>query len=214
MTIAFCNRVVQCSLAHGYAFPLGASRLKQVANGIQLPSILAQYIESIGSVELASGATIVPHSGDYEAMFPVDFDLMLSPAAILEQAQRPVPPGDWAIDTQWIIEYNDATTRASRSGMRFRLIDSTDLRGRIEMSVSYTLQAEAMLLPKAPQVMTEAEAQLGSCYSFRDYTNRDEWLGLNKELLFDAFTAIPLDPRVIFSGICVAAFSGAQVSTD
>lgn len=208
-TIAYLNRVVQCSLKHGYAFPESASRLKQVATGIQLPTVLAKYIESIGSFETLSGCTVVPHCVPYNQL--QDSRLMIDPAEILEAANREVPPGDWALDVEWIVSYNDATTRAGRSGMNFRAVDNTTLVGTSEMLVSYTVLND-MLLPKAPQVMSEAEAQLGAAYRFRDYHDRINWPGENQELLFDAFTAIPFDPRVLISDVCVAAFQGGFVS--
>lgn len=213
LTLAFCNRIVQTSILHGYAFPLEASRLKQVATGIQLPSVLAQYIESIGEITLANSAVVVPYSASYRELFPPDSVLMLDPAVILAEANRVVPPGEWAIDVNWIVDYNDATTRASRTGMRFRSVDNNDFKGRAEMVVSYEMQ-DHMLLPKAPQVMSQAEAQLGATYRFREYTERNQWFGENKDLLFDAFTAIPFDPQIVFSDICVAAFKGAQITTD
>lgn len=212
MVIAYYNRIVQCAITHGYSYPLGASRLKQVATGIQLPTVLAQYIESIGSLELSTGATIVPFVDEYPVL--AEHELMLGPRAILEGSERVVPPGEWALDVDWIVGYNDATTRASRSGMKFRNVDNTDLRGRNEMTVSYVPTSDSMLLPKAPQIMSEAEAQLGATYQFRNYQEIDHWIGENKALLYDAFTAIPLDARVVFSDICVAAFRGAQVTVD
>lgn len=208
-TIAFYNRVVQCALKHGYAFPDSSSRLKQVATGIQLPAVLAKYIESIGSFETLSGCTVVPHCVPYNQFR--DCRLMINPEEILEAAHRPVPPGDWALDVEWIVSYNDATTRAARSGMNFRAVDNSTLIGTPEMLVSY-VNITDMLLPKAPQVMSEAEAQLGAAYQFRDYHQRVNWPGENHELLFDAFTAIPFDPRVLISDVCVAAFQGGFVS--
>lgn len=213
LIIAFCNRIVQTAIQHGYNFPLEASRLKQVATGIQLPSVLAQYIESIGAVVMASGATVVPFAADYRDLFPNGNKLMVDPATILREAQRPVPNGDWALDVDWIIEFNDATTRASRTGIRFRAVDNSGFTGRVEMLTSYIME-QGMLLPKAPQVMSEAEAQLGASYRFRNYCDFDGWFGENKALLFDAFTAIPFDPQIVFSDLCVAAFKGAHISTD
>jgi len=205
---------VQTSLKHGYAFPINASRLKQVASGIQLPSVLAQYIEAIGSFQLSSTATVVPLSKDYAEMFPPGSILMVDPAELLLEANRDVPHGDWALDVEWIVAYNEATTRASRTGMRFRNVDQNDLVGRSEMVVSYYETPDDMLQPVAPQVMSEAEAQLGAAYMFRDYNQLGMWPGDNAELLFDAFTAIPFDPRVVVSDICVASFKGLQITMD
>lgn len=213
LTIAYANRVVQISLHHGYSFPEHASRLKQIATGIQLPNVLCQYIESIGEFTLSSTATVVPFSGDYRTLFPADSRLMIGPDEILRLADRPVPEGPWALDPDWIVMYNDSTSRASRTGMKFRPVDNTDFRGRPELIVSYQIQDD-MLLPTAPQVITEAEAQLGATYRFRDYDQLEGWFGEHRQLLYNAFVGIPFDPQIVFSDICVAAFKGATVSTD
>lgn len=216
MAIAYCNRVVQVSQTYGYSFPLEASRLKQVATGIQLPNVLAQYIESIGAVELSSGVSIIPFAGNYRTLFPLNFPLQLDPATLLEEAERPIPDGEWALDTEWIVLYNDATTRASRSGIKFRSVDNTDYRGRSEMAVSWIHDQlnQVQVLPLAPQVLSEAEAQLGAAYNFRRYDQIEHWLGENKELLFNSCVGIAFDPQVAISDVCVAAFRGAVLSTD
>lgn len=211
LSLAYCNRVAQTAISKCYAFPRGASYLKQVCTGIYLPDILAKYIEAIGSVSLLSGATIVPYAGNYKDMFPEGSDLMLDPASILLEAGREVDTtSEWPIDDRWIVDYNSATTRASRSGMNFRIVNNASYEGRVEMAVSYTVQGE-LLLPGAPQVMSEAEAQLGACYRFRNRTDLPGWLGENTELLFDAFTAIPFRERVLFGDACAASFAGARV---
>lgn len=192
-----------CSTQLGYCFPEGASRLREVAKGIQLPTILAQYVESVGKVQLASGVTCVPFVADYQELFPEGYPLQLDPNFFLEQPFAPRPRG-FPLGVEEILMYNNATTRGARSGMKFRCIDNSDLTGRNEMLVSYTDIGDQSI-PKCPQVITESEAQLGVCYRFRDYTTLDQWLGGNKELLFDAFTAIPVEPQVVFTDICVAA---------
>lgn len=211
--ISLLNRMVQCSIHYGYAFPLQASRLKQVASGIQLPSVLATYVEAIGSFVLTSGATVVPYVNDFTPLIIQALDVQFDPTGLLEPGVVAEHEA-WPIHVDTIVTYNEATTRASRSGMNFRIVNNNDFTGRAEMLVSYQHIGADMLLPKAPQQMSEAEAQLGVCYRFRDYTQREAWLGEHKELMFDAFTAIPVDPKVIFSDVCVAAFKGATVSTD
>lgn len=213
LTIAYANRVVQCSMQFGCSFPLHASRLKQVAAGIQLPHVLATYIESIGKFALVTGANVVPYAGDYRTLFPLNSALMIDPATLIAEAGREPVDEPWSIDTEWIIAYNNATTRASRSGIRFRTVDNTAYDGRVEMCVSYRVE-QGMFLPVAPQLTTTAEIQLGAAYAFRDYNQIVDWPGVNKELLYDSFTAVPFDQSVLFSDVCVAAFAGNQTSTD
>lgn len=208
--IAFCNRIVQCATTFGYAFPANASRLNQVASSIRLPSVLAHYIESIGSFTMSSGVSVVPYVTDYSQLFPIGTDLMVDPAGLVGYERRDndeIHRNEWPLDIDIIVAYNNATTRASHTGMLFRNIDNDDLQGRAEMIVSYVRIGVTLLLPRTPQIITESEAQLGAAYLFRDYTNLPRWFGTNKELLFDACTSVPFEPGVLFSNICVAAHS-------
>lgn len=174
--------------------------------------MLATYVESIGSFVLSSGATVVPFVNDYVPWVKNNVT-MVDPMDFLTEEEIAECAGEWPLHATTIVKYNGATTRAARSGMKFRVVNNTDLTGRVEMVVSY-LKLKDMLLPKAPQTMSEAEAQLGVCYRFRDYSEKDIWAGTHKELLFDAFTAIPCEPKVVFSDICVAAFKGATILTN
>lgn len=210
--IALFNRMVQCGITYGYSFPRESSRLKQLAHGIQLPSVLATYVESVGLVKMHSGLAVVPYITDYAAWIRQSNGLLVDANDLLGEEDRPAEE-HWALSADRIVQYNGATTRASRTGMRFRSVDNTEYIGRVEMLVSYTRIA-TMLLPKAPQSMSAAEAQLGACYRFRDYSTIEEWPGENKQLLFDGFTTIPIEPRVVFSDLCVAAFKGASISMD
>lgn len=209
--MAWTSRVVQCANHYGYAIITSESPLKMATKGIQLPNVLAQYIESIGKVDLATGARIVPFAGEPATLFPPGHPLMLNPVDILIAAERPVPHGDWNIDREWIVEYNEATSRASRSGIGFRTVDNTSFEGRLEMAVSFT-QDEDLLLPHAPQRMPESVAHLGAMYRFRDYAVVMDWPGANKELLHNTFLARPVDPLTEFSEMCVASFSGLKAS--
>lgn len=174
-----------------------------------LPDILAKYVECFGKLTLPSGATVAPFSGSYRNLIPAGSTIMIDPAVLCEEAGRPVPPQDWAIDYDWIIDYNDATTRAYRSGMKFRLVDNSTFDGRSEMTTSYTSVGDE-LVPKSPMVMSEAEITLGAAYKIRDYATRAVWFGTNHELLFDAFTSTPIVPEIVLTELAIAGFGNSS----
>jgi len=209
-TLAFANRVVSISIEHGYAMPANASRLSQVAKGIRLPDILAKYIEAIGSVVLPTGVTVVPFSGDYEALFPQENQEVISPSQFLIEAERPVPQQDWALDIDYIIAYNNATTRASKTGLKFRTVDLATSTGRTEMVVSYRNTNDNEVIPLSPTSISEQEIKLGACYAFRDYDNRNQWLGQNSELCFNSYEGRSFNRTLTVSELCVNAMSGER----
>lgn len=214
LTIAWISRLVQCANTLGYANIDGESQLKRAAKAIQLPNILAQYIEALGRFELSSGAVIAPYAHDYRQLFPIDSPLMMDPADLLDVAGRPVPDGPWPIDKEWILEYNEATTRAARSGMGFRLVDNSTYEGRVEMVVSYRQDDEGLYTPFSPQRIAEAEAHLGAIYRYRDMTETLFWPGTNHELVAPTFTGNRVDPDIGLSDLLVASFKGTIMPTS
>lgn len=209
LSLAFANRVVQCAQTFGYAFPDDASRLKQVATGIQLPEVLCLYIEALGRYRLASGIYVAPYVQDYRQWFTSP--LMLDPKELLIEAGRAPGRGNWSIDKDWILHWNDSTTRASRSGMNFRTVNNLAFEGKPEMTVS-CIQVGDETIAVAPQVITSAEAQKGACYQFRHYGDRADWVGTNKDLLFDACQSTPFDIEVVYNDCCVASFRGQPMN--
>lgn len=205
LTIAWISRTVQIANRLGYAMIQGESLLKLASSGIQLPNLLAQYVECLGTIELSSGANLVPRAGQYRDMFPKHHPFMMDPGDLLQAAGRPIPLGEWPIDRQWILEYNEATTRAARSGIGFRKVDYSTTEGRVEQIVSYRPIGDGLYVPYAPQRITEAQAHLGVIYRFRDRTDSDFWYGVNQHLVSDTFIGLPMDPLVEFSNLCVDA---------
>lgn len=202
LTIAYINRLVQCGLELGYAYVPGASDLKTISKGIELPHTLVKYVESLGAFKLSSGVTVVPWVAPYGDMFNnADADqLMRSPADILIDAGRDVPDGDWPIDRQWILDWNMNTTRPSRLGFKFSKIgDSFD--GRAEMVCSYgTVPGDDLRIQAyTPQLMTDAEAQLGACYRFRNIAESEQWLGGVPELTYFACIGSAFEPNVLLA---------------
>lgn len=210
--IAYCNRVVQVSTESGYAKPSFASRLKSVAKGIMLPDVLAKYIETIGLVTCANGIVIAPWAANYEEMFPDGTDMMIDPATILQEADRPIPPGDWCIDVAWILAYNASTSRGARTGMKFRVVEDNSFVGDVKMLVSWTNEAPFIgeVTPYCPERISRAEMALGAAYQFRCYTDIRAWFGTHKQLLYRSFTTAPVNPATLVNDICVASFSGAM----
>lgn len=196
-TIAYAYRI--CSVAHhaGYALPRDLSRLKDCATSIRLPEFLAHYIEGIGCVTTASGAPVAPYAGNYRDLFPVESTVTLDPAEILAMADRPVPDGDWALDRQWILDYFNSVSRATRKGMKFRCVDYSAYQGRVEMLVTCSIVDGETALAYCPQPITEAEAFLGASYRYRDHMDREQWLGNNLGLVQTTFVSAPFNVDVL-----------------
>lgn len=153
------------------------SQLLKAVKGLQLPSILARYIECLGKVKLAAGPWIAPWFSSRDEMqnrnlHQIDLD------DLLVAAQRPVPENYWSIDRNWISEWNQATTRPSRLGMSFRTIAWSEFSGTVEMIVTPVVSRDVgqdWYRPTAPQSITDVEAQLGACYFWRSFADLRHW---------------------------------------
>lgn len=210
LCITWINRVVQCGLHFGYQLNIqGTSDLKRAASQIQLPDILCKYVEACGAFKLLSGITIAPQSGDYRTLIPADSLLMFDPADALIAAGRPIPPGPWPLDFEWISQWNQRTTRSSRQGMKFSAVNNTLMEGRNEFATMYTVtQANnpTRLRPMATQLMSDAEAQLGATYYYRNWRNRAEW-GLNRTVLTNTFYGTEFERDLLLANLATKSFT-------
>lgn len=215
LSLAYCNRITQTSIHYGYALDIPAvSDLKRATEFIQLPGLLVKYIETIGVYKKATGGTVAPYSGGPEQLFPHGNSHQISPRSILTEAGRDVPNNPWCIDYAWIQEWNQHTTRPSRTGMSFSNVNSGSYEGRAEMLVSYRSIEDQMdpYAPKtyvgvAPQTLSEAEGMLGACYGFRNYELQQSWLPGNKPILFAEFLTTEFQPEQYLSDAIVRSFT-------
>lgn len=208
LSISYTHRIVQTAIMHGYAglWP-AVSQLKQAAANIQLPGMLAKYIECIGVYQMATGVMVAPFAGDYHELYPPGpISRQVSPESILNRADRPIPQNNWRIDIEWINDWNAATTRMYRTGVGLASV-STEYEGRAEMIVSYKLTDDniSTILGVSPQKLTEAEGKLGACYSFRDYNHQATWLpGPENQVLYSTFNTTEFNPEVYLTDLFVA----------
>lgn len=215
LTLAYTNRVVQTALHYGYKLDIPeASQLKRAAESIQLPGILAKYVESIGVFKLATGAEVAPFAGSYFEMFPENHAYQISPVMILTEAERTIPNDHWHIDYRWIEEWNINTTRPSRGGMGFTSVNYASYDGRLEMLVSYRSSidpddplASESLVAVAPQQLSEAEGMLGGVYKFRDYDAKHSWLPGVRELLFAQFYSTEFQAESFLATLVIASLT-------
>jgi len=198
--LCYLNRLVQCGLTKGYQLGIpGASELRTAAREIQLPEVVVRYIETLGTVKLLSGATVAPLVPRTfpNPMFTVDpRQLLIEGGRIVDNLPVHYVP----IDYDWIIAWNQNTTRPSRLSMHFRSVELLAFEGRNELLVSVE-QQDDLVKPFAPQMMSEQEMQLGAAYHWRDRG------GENSELLFGAFSCRECLPALVIEHETTRSFT-------
>lgn len=200
LSLSFASRIAQVAVFYGYNRGVeGISVLKNATKGIQLPGTLASYIEAIGQFTLTSGACIVPVFEKLTDMFKDD----LSPIDYLQAEGRPIPDNNWAIDYEWIRNWNEHTTRPSRLGMKFTCVNYDNLEGRLELACSYTEQG-SRIVGFVPQSASESEVQLGAVYKFRPQDQRGEE---NPDLLFGSHQTRDFVASTFWSDLVVQSFT-------
>lgn len=179
------------------------SDLRDAVKGIELPALLLRYLECIGLVKLPNEVTVGPYySNDLQ-----DNPLMISPQELLEEAGRIVPPGHWHIDRDWITEWNAHTTRASRKSFGFGKVDYTVHTGRPELTVSYQETELSIYQPRAPIRLSDEEAKLGACYSWRDYEQEPLWPGGEPRAVWGAFRGSQFNPALYYETLVVSSIT-------
>lgn len=111
------------------------SQLLKAVKGLYLPTVLAKYVEAIGTCKTASGADIAPWFSTREAMLDRHLG-RIDPDMLLREAHRHIPENYWSIDRDWIAHWNQATTRPSRIGMQFRYVTWAGTASSVEMLVT------------------------------------------------------------------------------
>lgn len=183
------------------------SRLLKAVVGLQLPSVLAKYIETMGLIRLASGVEIGPWFALRATMANRHFN-QVNPDTLLLAAGRLVPANYWSIDREWIADWNQATTRPARLGMRFRPIAWSITSGMPEMVITPLVSAdeEEYLRPSAPQQFSDVEGQLGAVYRWRSFTGLRHWPEQTSLVCTKLFYGTELYPREFWSDVVVASF--------
>lgn len=205
VNLAYALRLIQVAEKAGYLLGVRYSDLKHDIGNVLFPDFIAKYLECIGTVKLASGAIIGPVAGNYNIIFPPAHPRQVAPHSQLREAGIDRPDNPWSIHPQWILEYNQACARAVRTGLTFRTI-RTEIEGRIEMAVSFVEEA-GQRIAYAPEVMTEAVAELGAIYAFRRYGDSANWITHSdyNRLLWAPFTGRPFNAIVHANRLCLSS---------
>ena len=183
------------------------SQLLKAVVGLQLPSVLAKYVKTLGIYRLAAGVEVGPWFASRDEMSNRNFH-QLNPDDLLRQADRPVPDNYWSIDRNWIAEWNQATSRPSRLGMHFRPITWSVTQGLPEMVVT-PLQQDEFLRPTAPQQFTDVEGQLGAVYRWRSFADLRHWPEQTALVCTRLLYGTEVYPTEFWSDIVVASFTSS-----
>lgn len=207
--IAFWARQAVLSINEGYLLAQvdAASDLIRSVKGLQLPSILAKYIESQGIITTSAGISVAPWFSGRDIMQQQAG--MINPDDILHAAGRVIPANPWSIDRDWIAAWNSATTRPSRLGMGFRSVKWSELTGSVEMLVTRSpliIEADTVI-PTAPQRLTDVEGTLGAIYNFRDFMNIGFWPEQTALVCTRLFYGTEFHPDQEFSALVVSSFT-------
>lgn len=198
---AWLNRVTQCAIHYGYAYPIGVSDLKKATAGIILPEMLAKYIESFGLYQGLNGLKIVPHCwNDFAGFFGYGPNIMVNPDVYLELDHRPIPPNLWHLDNEWIVAYNEAISRAAQRGFSFRRVTQDVYQGSSAMVSSFSIEND-YIVAWSTETTIDAELRLSGCFKYRRSDLQDAWPGENSHLIYAEFRTMAYDPRIELSDL-------------
>lgn len=214
--LAYLNRIIQCGIKYGYSISdqtIGVADLSHALEGLQLPAVLCRYIESIGLVKMASGASVVPWFTSLRHEF---FDGQLGqidPLVFIREANRPPPPNYWSVDYEWITQWNQATTRPARLGMQFRKLKWSELEGAVEMTVT-PIPYNGRVMPTAPQVMPDVDASVGAVFDYRRFNTARLWPAQTAVICQQITNGTELVPVTFWGAMVTASFISDESAKD
>lgn len=157
------------------------SVLKLFVEKVKLPAVIANYIESIGVVELSTGAKVLPRFGDNLTVFGIqgavnaqrlaDGEIQWStiyrdPRSILLQEGRAIINQPWSVDGAALTSYIEHSSRITfKRSVMMREVNWDNIEGKPSMLV--TTREGVLATGLSPQMLLESDFKLGTCYRFR-----------------------------------------------
>jgi hypothetical protein len=176
--IAFLYRIALTAVQNGYSQGIEISQLKRAAEYMEVPDVVADLIDSIGSVVLPSGVKIVPRFQPAEELFGRNLDLELpegnafwrtlyiNPNRILiENGLRPLE--GFGVNFDLISQYMVSKNILSKTGMNFRTINCSTTLGKPAMLISVRSLPDGTVMPVSPQLLLAEDFNLGVIFHFR-----------------------------------------------
>lgn len=202
-TLAFVNR---CMTAQLFVRDANTHELERVANPLMLPSVLADYIESIGLVMLPAGIIVSPLITQDESW--LRHELITHPDHYLVLEEVATTPTTWGIHIPWIEIYNGMVDKLDPLVQStFRRV--TSLRsGSLEMLVSIRKLEENSWQALSPVKMSLHQALRSGCRQYRDVADASRWPGFHNELLHECFRSQPYDPELVMTHEVLSSLLG------
>lgn len=179
--ICYIYRCLTVNRMAGVYVDENLSRLKAAVEHIRLPSFIANYIESIGVVELSTGAKVIPRFGNNLTVFGIQgavtqqrinageihwSNTYRDPRSILLEENRPIVNQPWSVDVAAITQYQEHITRIQfKRQYMMREVNWDKIEGRPSMIV--TVRQGELSTGLSPQQLLEGDFKLGVMYRFR-----------------------------------------------
>lgn len=199
VSITWYARLVEVSRFYGTCFPPMSSDLVQVGRAIQLPSIVCKYIETLGQVTMANGASTVPYCASYRELIPIGSEWYYDPLEAIQEGMRPDPHTEWSLDEDWVRDYVQATSRILRNGVEMRTL-TREFSGSLELLVGYQHE-DLKLRPQSCERLSTAVGELGAAYGLRDYGTQADWPFGDNYAIPPLFEGASINPELTISDL-------------
>lgn len=204
IAISWYARLVEVSRYYGTDFPPDSSRLVTAGKAIQLPSVVCKYVEVLGAVSMANGASAIPYCASYRTLVPIGSEWFYDPLEAIQEGGRPDPQTEWSLDEHWIRDYIQATSRLLRNGVEVRNVAKESL-GSSELLVGYRHEDD-QFQPLACERLSTAVGELGAAYGLRNYDHQAEWPFGDNNAIPPLFIGSSVNPEWIISDLIAGTY--------
>lgn len=205
-TLCLINRIYCVSDTTGLCPDVqGLDDLRHAVQGIRLPSLLADYVESLGTLRLANGALVAPWCGTIDELYGApDFR---SPFVILAEAGRPLPHNTWGIDKGYLLAWQLLSNRNQSRAFTPRSPNYVSLDGKPNLLATRSDMEGEKVIATSCQALLETDISLGLAYNWRSMNSVALWPGDTAILTTPFFESALLDPDLYLKGVIAAAFA-------
>jgi len=198
VALSWYTRLIDVNSASGYPIQEDTLAMRTALRGIMFPGVICRYIESLGAIILANGASVLPYCANYRELIPIGSDWYFDPLEALEGLHVPDPHTSFSYVSDLVTKYTEASAQFYRCGIELRTV-RLDVDGFTELIVGCVPQEHDRVKPVAPERINSSVAELGAAYQWRDYSLHKEWPFGDNEIFSDLFVGDVISPKLVIA---------------
>lgn len=202
-SLSWFRRLIYVNKAEGYPISDDTTALETAMQDVRLPGVLCRYIESLGPIKLANGASVIPYCANYRELIPIGSQWFYDPLEALEELGVPDPHTPFSFVSGLVAQYTEASSQFYRCGIELRTVKA-DVAGFQELIIGFS-PVQDLVTPLSPELQIKAVGDLGAAYQWRDHSEQLAWPFGDNQILSPLFVSESVSPTLVIANLTVGS---------